>query len=707
MGKKAKRTQCPKEQKVKQQRGAAMMRKIIDLILFILIVTAFVFPVPGASNLNSQEDLKPNKSTAAEDEKKEEKLPEQETLKEETGEKTSEETVEKEEPIKEEGPIVSYLIEAQLLTNIRKLMGTETLSWRNTSQHPVDHLRFHLYYNAFRNLKTTFMQEAKYYKKHKSKEAQKKLKFGEIKIKEIRQIGGGQLTENYRFVSPDDNNPEDRTVMELKLEEPVPPGQILRLKIEFVLTIPQIFSRTGAEGDYFFMGQWFPKIGVLQSNGQWHCHQFHYNSEFFADYGTYRVWLSVPETFVVGATGNLINTEKDADNTITYLFEEKNIHDFAWTASPDFTKITETVQLNGSREAITIELLLSPGHGAAKHRYLNAMKFAMDFFARNIFPYPYKKITVVDPPLRGIKSAGMEYPTLITAGYIDMLPGSIKLTELVTIHEFGHEYWYGIIGSDEFREAWLDEGVNSFFELEIVDEYFKDSYSLLDLPFLKANDWEARRTAYAYLQPVDPVAQYSWEFLDRFHYGSNVYSKAAIFLRTLKNLIGKDRMYDFFKYYAEKYKFKHPSTADFIEAFNTFMNEDFSWAFDQFIKGEKGLDHAVHSLESVKIAAKPDVYKNEVVFVRKEGYFPVEWLITLENGKEIRSVWRTREKWKKIVTRDPAPIKHAVIDPLYKVPLDRNFLNNSKVYKPTTSGFKRLSAKIGFFFQNLLGFLVF
>jgi len=683
-----------------------MIRKIIDFILLILIVTVLIYPLQNNTNPNSPEDVKTNKSTAVENEKKEEKLPEQET----PGtpeEKTGEETIETAEPIKEEGPVVSYLIEAQLFPKIRKLTGTETLSWRNTSQNPVDHLRFHLYYNAFRNLKTTFMQEAKYYKKYKSMEAQKKLKFGEIKIKEIRRIGGGELTEKTRFVSPDDNNPDDRTVMELKLEKPVPPGQMLRLKMEFVLTIPQIFLRTGAEGDYFFMGQWFPKIGVLQSNGQWHCHQFHHNSEFFADYGTYRVWLSIPETFVVGATGNLINTEKNADNTITYLFEEKNIHDFAWTAYPDFTKITETVQLKGSMETTTIELLLSPGHGAAKHRYLNALKFAMNFFAQHIFPYPYKKITVVDPPLRGSKSGSMEYPGLITSIYLDMLPGSLKLTEIVTSHEFGHEYWYGIIGTDESREAWLDEGVNSFFELEIMDEYFKESYSLLDSPLLKVNDWEAQRTLYTYLLPVDPVDQYSWKFLDRLHYGGNVYSKAAIFLRSLKNLLGKDRMYNFFKYYAEKYMFKHPSGEDFIAAFNTFMNEDFSWAFDQFIKGERGLDHAVHAVESVKIAVKPDMYKNEVVFVRKEGYFPVEWLVTLESGKEIRSVWRTREKWKKIAFDDPSPIKHAAIDPLYKVPLDRDFLNNSKVCEPTTSGIKRLSMKIGFFFQNLLGFLVF
>jgi len=711
MGKKAKRTQCSKEQAIKQQWGPAMMRKIADFILFLLIVTVLLYPLQSSTSSNSQQEVKANESTAVENEKKEEKLPGQETPgtpgTQGTPEEKGEETVEQQEPVKEEGPVVSYLIEAQLFPKIRKLTGTETLSWRNTCQHPVEHLRFHLYYNAFRSLKTTFMQEGKYYKKYKSMEAQKKLKFGEIKIKEIRRIAGGDLTGNHRFVSPDDDNPEDRTVMELKLDEPVQPGQILRLKIDFILTIPQIFARTGAEDDYFFMAQWFPKIGVLQNDGQWHCYQFHRSSEFFADYGSYRVWLSVPENFVIGATGNLINTEKNADNTITYLFEEQDIHDFAWTAYPGFTKITETVQLKGNMEPTTIELLLSPRHGAAKYRYLNSLKFAMHFFAQYIFPYPYKKITVVDPPLKGMYSSGMEYPTLITAGYIDLLPDSFKLTEAVTIHEFGHEYWYGIIGTDEFREAWLDEGVNSFFELEIMGAYFKDSYSLLDLPFLKINDWESRRQHYADLLPVDPVDQYSWKFLSRPYYGGNVYSKAAIFLESLKNLIGQDRMYNFFKYYAEKYKFKHPSTGDFIDTFNTFMNEDFSWAFDQFIKGEKGLDHSVYSVESVKIAAKPDMYKNEVVLVRKEGYFPVECLITLEDGKEIRLVWSTPEKWKKIVFDDSSPIKQAAIDPFYKVPLDRNFLDNSKVCKPTTSGLKRLSMKIGFLFQNLLGFLIF
>ena len=603
-----------------------------------------------------------------------------------------------------DGPIVKYLIEAQLIPEARRLVATEVLTWHNNSSHPVDHLRFHLYYNAFRNIKTTFLDEARYYKK--SRENRERLKFGEIKIKEIRMINGEDLTEKIRFISPDDNNKEDRTVMEFGLGEPVNPGESVRIKIEFDLTIPQIFARTGVEGDYFFMAQWFPKIGVLQGSGQWHCHQFHYNSEFFSDYGEYRVALTVPGKFIVGACGYPVKTEKNADGSFTYFYEEKNIHDFAWAASPHFTKITEKIKLKGNKEESVIELLLSPGHSAVKHRYLEPLKFAMQFFARHIFPYPYKKITVVDPPLKAFMSMGMEYPTLITSSYTSLLPGALRLTEATTVHEFAHQYWYGIVGTDEFREAWLDEGVTAFFEGEILSEYFKNSASFLDSVFLKIRYWEAVRAYYASILPVSPVNQPAWKFLNPSQYGGNVYAKASAFFKSLKNLVGKARMYNFFKFYAEKYKYKHPGAGDFIDTFNTFMGEDFSWAFDLFIKGEGGLDHSVHSMESVKISSNPDIYRNEAVFLRKEGYFPVDLVITLESGKEITSFWKEKEKWKRIVFNDSSPIKEAALDPLGKVILDRNFLDNSIRRRPDRSGIKRLALKIGFLFQNVLGFFV-
>ncbi|MCP5103276.1 MAG: M1 family metallopeptidase [bacterium] len=606
-----------------------------------------------------------------------------------------------------DGPVVKYSIDAQLLPAARKLMGSEILIWVNTTQNPVDHLRFHLYYNAFRSEKSTFLREARYYRKSPDDLAE--LKFGEIRIKEMQVIGGGDLTGNIRFIQPDDANKDDRTVIEVPLQTPVEPGKSINLKIQFELTMPQIFARTGQEDDYFFLGQWFPKIGVLQQDGLWNCHQFHRNSEFFADYGEYHVNITLPEKFVVGATGNLLKTEKHVDKTVTYTYEEKDIHDFAWTAYPDFREITEKVKLKGNNFETTIVLLLAPEHEEARDKHLSSLKFALDFFAQHIYPYPYRKITVVDPPSKGKNSTGMEYPTLITSAYSSLMPGSIKLAEMVTIHEFGHEYWYGIVGSDEFREAWLDEGVNSYFEMEIMEAYFKNSASAINSSLIKIEDWEMHRVRYAALLPGDKVNQYSWDFLTGSQYGNNVYSKAAIFLRSLQNHVGKEKMYGFFKYYAEKFKFKHPTSEDFFQTFNTFMNEDFSWAFELYINGDTKLDHAVHSLESVKVSSEgeTDNWRSEVVFLRKEGYFPVKFLIKLKNGKEVTANWKEKKKWKRVVIYDSSPIEYAAIDPDFKLPLDYNFLNNSIRREPDKSFIKRLSLKFGFFFQNLMGFLAF
>ncbi len=610
------------------------------------------------------------------------------------------------QPAKPTPPTVQYFIEAQLLPEARKLMGTETLTWYNTSTAAVDHLRFHLYYNAFRSEKTTFMQERKLFRQSRGRRA--KLKYGEIKIKEMQIIGGEVLTDNLRFISPDDANKDDQTVLEVPLPAPVEPGAGIHLKIRFVLTIPQVFQRTGMEGDFFFMAQWFPKIGVLQEDGLWNCHQFHNSSEFFADYGRYKVSLTVPGPFVVGATGNRVQSEKNADGTLTHIYEEENIHDFAWTAYPGYISVTDSVRLKGNRHNTAIQVLLTPGHEPAKERIIRSLKFTLQFLAQHIFPYPYKTITVVVPPLKGIKTGGMEYPTLITTLYMDLLPDFFKITELVTIHEFLHQYWYGIVGSDEFREAWLDEGVTTFFEMEILESYFQNTASLLDFPFLlKMKDWEMHRIRYNSLLPVDKVNQYSWEFLPGDQYSANVYSKAGIFLRSLKNLVGRQKMYDFFKYYAETFKYKHPTTEDFIETFNAFTEDDFTWAFERYINGVDKLDHAVHSLESVKVSSNPVQYRNEVIFVRNQGYFPAELLVKLENQREIKAFWKDKKKWKKIVFFDPSPIAYAAVDPEYKLVLDSNFLNNSYRRKSRTSFIQRLSLKFGFFFQNLMGFLVF
>ncbi len=601
--------------------------------------------------------------------------------------------------------IVTYSIDARLIPDKNMVRATETVIWRNSSNRPVNKLMFHLYYNAFRSEKTTFLQEEGYYKK--SRKDLEKIRFGGIDIKSVTVSGQGDRTTAVRYPSPDDGNEHDRTVMEIPLVRPVYPGGTAAVSIDFNLKVPEIISRTGSDDDYFFLAQWYPKPGVLLDDGAWHCHQYHANSEYYSDFGRFTVTLTVPEGFVVGATGTRYKKGINGDGTVSYTYAEKNIHDFTWTAWPEFITVKDSIRLPGRSKEVEITLLLSPWHKNARDRYLKSAKHTMLYFAKHIFPYPYDTITLVDAPLKGMQSWGMEYPTLITLGHASILPDFYRLAEMITIHEFGHQYWYGIIASDEMREAWLDEGINTFFELEIMEDYFRGDHEWMDLRPVQEHDWEKRRKPYTSMPMVDPIRTWSWNFLDYSTYRGNVYSRASLLLMSLKHLAGRDRLYAFFRQYGYRYMFKHPTTEDFIKLFNASMNEDFSWAFDQFIYGETGLDTGVYFVESVTTDNKKGAYRNEVVFIRNEGYFPVETEIVLENGESITGTWKERERWKRIVFYNDSPVKYAAVDPNYKIPLDTNFLNNSRSAGGTSTRFGPFYRNLGFWVQAFISILTF
>jgi hypothetical protein len=602
-------------------------------------------------------------------------------------------------------PVVTYKIDAHLLPDGRKILGSQKLIWFNKSSMPVYTLRFHLYYNGFRSPDTLLLNNLKFYKK--TKKELKSIRFGGIKITEMRVIEGEELTDKTRFIPPEKDNVDDRTVMEVKLTSPVLPNQSITIKMDFIVTIPEIILRTGFQEDYFFLSHWFPKIGFLNSNGKWHCPHFQINSDFFSNYGQYEVRITCPGKFIVGAPGNLIHKEKNPDDTFTYFFKEKDIHDFAWVAYPHFKRVIDKVNLKGNPTPTTIELLIPQGHADSVPRYLNAIKYSLKFFADHIITYPYKKFTLVDPPYKAVKSGFTEYPTLVTGFFCSILPDSLKITEISTFHQVSHQFWFGMVEANRSLDAWLDEGIASFFQMEILEEYFKDSGSFLDSRFLKINQSSISRIAMQSLSLSEQINQHPEEFLNETHFKNSVNHKAALFFRSLKNLVGKEKMYEFFKYYTRKYKYHHPNTQDFIKTFNQFMNEDFSWAFEQLINGDIEIDNLVYSIRSEKSGKAPFKYRNEVVFLRKKGYFPAELLIKLEKGKEIKYFWRERKKWKRIIFYDSHPIAFACIDPAQKIELDKNIINNSMTSKINYTGFLKLSLKLEFLFQNILSFLLF
>ncbi|MBN1222878.1 MAG: M1 family metallopeptidase [Candidatus Aminicenantes bacterium] len=617
--------------------------------------------------------------------------------------------------------VVDYKIKARLIPEEKTVAGMETLTWRNESDTAVSELPFHLYLNAFKNNRTTFMRESGGVSRGFKLDSEN---WGYIEITKIHERTGRDLTSHMSFIQPDDGNSDDQTVMQVRLPQPVLPGESITLDIEFTAKLPRVFARSGFYENFFMVAQWFPKIGVFQE-GRWNCHQYHSHSEFFADFGVYEVEITVPKEYIVGATGRRINEAENGDGTVTYTHYQEDVHDFAWTACPDFVVIREKFTLEKPPVETEMILLLYRGHLRLKERFRESLKNGLTFYSRNYGAYPYPTITLVDPPFKALGAGGMEYPTLFTSMGAWFMPDGLRLPEMVTIHEFGHGYWYGMVASNEFEEAWLDEGFNSYSEIKAMEKYYGPHGSMLKIGPIAVNDTDYHRSGVIGSGRLDPILRKSWEFYNGGSYSLNVYSKAALTLLTLERFLGEEVMADIMKAYFEEWKFKHPKTENFIAVAEKVSGRDLSWFFDQFLKSPDKLDYAIGTIRSVEIpepegffkgalkkpsnqknAQKEPLYRNEVTVVRKgEIVFPQEILVTFENGEEVREEWDGRGRWKKYVYERSFRLKSAQIDPEGKMVLDIDTINNSAVLKPNTNVPLKYGLSWMLKFQKLLSFI--
>ena len=279
----------------------------------------------------------------------------------------------------------SYAINVRLDPASRTLKGDELLTWRNITTTPATSLRFHLYYNAWRNTASTWIREHRLTGADQL-ESRPQADWGWIDVTSLRLIAADgtptDLTSNLRFIAPDDGNQEDATVGEVPLAVPVQPGQTVNVQIAWSSRVPRTFARTGVVGDFYFLAQWFPKIGVLESDG-WNCHQFHAGTEFFSDFGVYDVRLTVPNGWIVGATGRERARRDEGDGTTTHNYYAEDVHDFAWTTSPDYVERTATFE-DARLPAVSMRLLLQPEHVSQAERHFQATRATLKLLRRMV-----------------------------------------------------------------------------------------------------------------------------------------------------------------------------------------------------------------------------------------------------------------------------------------------------------------------------------
>ncbi len=551
---------------------------------------------------------------------------------------------------------------------------------------------------------------------------------GGITISHIDAESYGDLTPTLHFTAPDDGNQQDHTVAEITLPRPVAPNDSITFHIAFHDKFPLSVARNGYKRDFLMGGQWFPKVGVFW-HGAWNCHQYHAATEFFSDFGTYTVRLTLPTNYTVGASGVPVSNVVNPDGTKTVGFYGEDIHDFAFAASPHFLA-TDGTYLS-SLGPVQIHVLALAAHPRIGPRYLDITMRALQRFEQNYGPYPYKIITVIDPE-PGSEMQGMEYPTLFTGdgGWY----GPFNVLEVTAEHEFGHQYWYGMVASNEFEEAWLDEGINSYTEVKILASILGPNTSGLDRPWANFSDAGYQRLSYLISLDYDPIARFAWKFRDFESYAGVTYGKTATVLGTLEGIIGTDTMAEAMRTYFERYRFKHPTGEDFLRTieevavahgkatrltppqaaptqtisplqlapevslpssppFTPNGSPDFVTApavnsslrpfIDQAVYGTQILDYAVESISSGAVrwwepGGKESQFQ-DTVYIHRKGDFilPVTLQVNFADGTHVREHWSGADRWIRYSYIRGSRIASAEIDPDHVIQLDKDFFNNS------------------------------
>ncbi len=595
--------------------------------------------------------------------------------------------------------VVAYQIDAKYDPLMHTVEATETLTYHNLTGQPLDTFPFHLYLNAFQP-KSTWTYEAHRDGPFRSSSLDrwKPEDYGSNEVTSLQVAGMGDLTKQMKFISPDDSNPDDKTVFQVKLPRPVLPGQDVTFQIKFKAKFPEVIARTGYKRTFLLAGQWFPKVGVWW-HGQWNCHQFHAMTEFFADFGTYDVKVTLPRDYVVGATGVQVSDRDNGNGAKTVAFHAEDVHDFAWTADPNFRVIED--HFDGSVGAVRIRLLSYDSHRRSWGPYLQSAKESMRRFDDWYGPYPYAQLTIVDPPHGAGEAGGMEYPTFITGDSGWFIPKGIPWVEGVIAHEFGHQYWYGMVATNEFENGWLDEGINTYSEVKVLDSMYGENSSAINLLGGQLGDGELRRLDYLSTPDVDSLARPSYTDMSIGSYDDTTYGKSTSMLLSLEALVGEQTVKKALHTYFLRYRFTHPTQEDFMRTFNEVAGQDLSWYWNQAVFGTQVFDYEVLRADSYPVKwwnenlteKKGETeYETQVILHRKEDFvFPVEAVVKFDNGESTREHWDGKDRWMRYVYRKKAQVQSVQIDPGYQVPLDRDYLNNSQTSEPQHGAIHKLT----------------
>ncbi len=579
----------------------------------------------------------------------------------------------------------AYTIAVRLNAARRVITGTERVVWRNTSSRPAEALWWHLYMNAFDGPDTLFMRSGGLagHRGHAPGDR------GRIDVTGMRLASGEDLLGR----SGDDPAvPRDRTQLFTTLPRPVAPGESVTIDVSFRTSLPAAFARTGYFEDFVFAAQWFPKLAVLEHDGTWAHFPFHSNAEFYADFARYDLTVTVPHGDIVGACGIEVGTPRTGPDGDTHHFVAEHVHDVSWTAWSQFRERWETL------DGVAVRTLAPPGLEGVVRRTLDALGRAFPAFRTRYGRYPYPQLTLVIPPRGAGGVGGMEYPTLITTEGLWFTPSSVHDVEWVAIHEFAHQYFYGLFASNESAHPFLDEGLADYASGRVLTDWFGAGHELFAGVGVGLG-YEAFEGGMAGgIHDGLAATLGSADFPSYLSYGDHVYRRTAAAFQSAERLFGRDVVDRGLAAYAARARFAHP-TPDVL--FHALAETDARLGefVRQALDGPARLDDAVVSVASVP----HDGAFVTTVRLRHSGALAPARRLRVDFADGSHQETPTLAGMTSVTFTSPSPAFAARIDPVAALPSDQNRLDDARLAQGAHArGDGGLTARLAFVLEALL-----
>jgi hypothetical protein len=506
-----------------------------------------------------------------------------------------------------------YTIEVALDHETAQYKGNQTVIYTNNSPETLHKVFFHQYFNAFK----PGSEMAIRLKNAGDKNGRFKVDIDSLSPKQQGYLKVGGLTQDGVMAEVVDSE----TILEVTLQQALAPGESTTFKMSFEGQVPDVIRRAGKnskEGIAFSMAQWYPKMAEYDYEG-WNADPYT-GREFHGVWGNFDVKITLDKDFTVAASGYLQNADeigrgysdrkkpKTKKGKITWHYVAPNVHDFTWAADPDYIHDTYP----GPND-VTLHFFYKNNPDIIdnwkKLQPITAQ--LMEYFNKNIGPYPYKQYSVVHGG-----DGGMEYAMLT------LITGNRKFGSLVgvTAHELAHSWFQHILATNETKHEWMDEGFTSFISTLAENEVLEENKE-----FPLAGSYRGYY-GLATSGVEMPQATNANRYEHNYAYERAAYSKGAVFLGQLGYIIGQDKLFKTLQTYYDEWKFKHPLPNDLRVIAERVSGIQLQWYLTDWTQTTNRIDYAIEAVNATEKGTEIHLERKELMPM------PQEVLIQFKDG---------------------------------------------------------------------------